>query len=509
MLLLSRLSPSARVRCRPTHMQSFVRLLAGTKTIDPLEYATFLQALFKGITGPDGKMLPIDKIGKVKIPKPGKMTLVTQEAIPSRPSSSKPVPPEEQSAPVVLMSPEEEEEERKKALVARSRTAPVAPGAAEEIEAEMVAEPEPVEAAEEKKKKKKLEEMPEEERKAFLAQQQRQGKRIPKYDNKKREEEEMEAELARMPSLLAALEEFTPEEQDDLDALNAARELRSKVRVPRLAAAGFGQPKRWILGYQTPTPEGKEAIAQEIVRRMKLKKAQGQGLPMPGPSLDVSCGTCCWSPRKLPAVMANGHRVDTGAMGAGRTWSEPPCLGAAQESHLSLGQRTFASRASTPLSAASLGSGSPTPPTTPRSGSPRSDRIPQAAAFAETIASLTSAAAAAAKSLRAPVNAPSPPIFSSRPTTSTATFGQSFGYRPTTSPTTFASRPISPRGTDSSLARNPPNNFIGAQPWPPTPLYSPRPRSQQAGRPSLQQAGGFILAQQALDPRRPMTSPRY
>jgi hypothetical protein len=25
----------------------------------------------------------------------------------------------------------------------------------------------------------------------------------------------------------------------------------------------------------------------------------------------------------------------------------------------------------------------------------------------------------------------------------------------------------------------------------------------------LQQAGGFILAQQALDPRRPMTSPRY
>lgn len=486
-------------------MQSILRLLAGTKTIDPLEYATFLRALFKGITGPDGKMLPIDKIGKVKIPKPGKMKLETQEAIPSRPPSSKPVAPEEQSAPVVVMSPEEEEEERKKALVARSRTAPVAPGAAEEIDAEMIAEPEPEEAEEEKKmKRKKLEEMPEEERKAFLAQQQRQGKRIPKYDNKRREEEEMEAELARMPSLLAAMEEFTPEEQDDLDALNAARELRSKVRVPRLAAAGFGQPKRWILGYQTPTPEGKEAIAQEIVRRMKLKKAQGQGLPMPGPSLDVSCGTCCWSPRKLPAVMANGHRLDTGTMGAGRNWSEPPCLGAAQESHLSLGQRTFASRASTPLSAASSGSGSPTP-TTPRSGSPRSDRSPRAAAFAETIASLTSAAAVA-KSLRAPVNAPSPPTLSSRPTTS---FGHSLGSRPTTSPATFASRPISPRGTDSSLARNPPNNFIGAQPWPPTPLYSPRPRSQQAGRPSLQQAGGFILAQQALDPRRPMTSPRY
>lgn len=68
-------------------MQSILRLLAGTKTIDPLEYATFLQALFKGITGPDGKMLPIDKIGKVKIPKPGKMKLVTQEAIPSRPQA--------------------------------------------------------------------------------------------------------------------------------------------------------------------------------------------------------------------------------------------------------------------------------------------------------------------------------------------------------------------------------------------------------------------------------------
>lgn len=275
------------------------------ETIDPLEYAVFLQTVFDAISGGDPpELLPLDQISKVKLKKTGELgkgdaavlaglSAVQRRAYQALNDAEKALfanLSDAERAAFLAMSAAE-----RAAFMSMSDAERAAFLALSDAERALYMSMSDAERAlfmgmTDEERAAYLAMSPEE-RKRWLAERRRRKKGEPELDD----EAKFRLALARLPSLLETLYGEEHPTAWELAAAEARRLAPPQVRVSRLDSSRLGH-KRWTHTWTAcPRPETSDATASIFTRR--IEGAMRHRRPLSSPSLDVNFGTTILSPR--------------------------------------------------------------------------------------------------------------------------------------------------------------------------------------------------------------------